>query len=154
VCGALIGTGWPYGLGAGVWYALLAVATSASIAWLLLFPFRLTSTYTTLGLFPFFAYHARTTFETISHVLELWLAYFPLGYGLGMAIDRPVRRWVLLIGLTLIVAAPLEYMQGWVEGQYPDVTDIGMAITSAWLGASLGAQARPHTPSQSALRHG
>ena len=68
--------------------------------------------------------YARTTFKTLSHVLELWLAYFPLGYGLGMAIDRPGRRWVLLIGLTLIVAAPLEYMQGWVEGRYPDVTDI------------------------------
>jgi glycopeptide antibiotics resistance protein len=154
VCGALIGTGWPYGLGTGVWYALLAVATYASIAWLLLFPFRLTSTYTTLGLFPFFSYYARTTFETISHVLELWLAYFPLGYGLGMAIDRPVRRWVLSIGLTLIVAAPLEYMQGWVEGRYPDVTDIGMAIAGAWLGTWLGVQARPHTQLRSARRDG
>ena len=150
VCGALIGTGWPYGLAAGVWYALFAVTTYASIAWLLLFPFRLTSTYTTLGLFPFFSYYTRTTFETLSHVLELWLAYFPVGYGLGMAIDRPIRRWVLLIGLTLIVAAPLEYMQGWVEGRYPDVTDIGMALAGAWLGASLGAQARSHTQSLSA----
>ena len=152
VLGALIGTGWPYGLGPGVWYALLAVATYASVAWLSLFPFRLTSTYTTLGLFPFFTYYARTTFDTLSHVLELWLAYLPFGYGLGMAVDRPARRWGLMIGLTLIVAAPLEYMQGWIEGRYPDVTDVGMAIAGAWLGSSLGAQARPPARSRSTLR--
>jgi VanZ family protein len=138
VCGALIGAGWPYGLSAGVWCTLLAVVTYASVAWLTLFPFRMAPSYRTLGLFPFFSYYVHTTSETLSHVLELGLAYFPLGYGIGMIVDRP-RRWAWAIGATLIVAAPLEYMQGWLEGRYPDVTDVGMAVAGASLGAWLSA---------------
>jgi VanZ family protein len=34
----------------------------------------------------------------------------------------------------LAIAAPLEYLQMWVIGRYPDVSDIGVAL----LGAAVG----------------
>ena len=45
-------------------------------------PFTPVSTYRSFDLFPFFAYYERTTFETVSHALELMLLYLPLVFRL------------------------------------------------------------------------
>jgi hypothetical protein len=40
--------------------------------------------------------------------------------------------------VSLIVAAPVEYGQGWIVGRYPDITDIAMSGVGGLLGAWAG----------------
>ncbi len=74
----------------------------------------------------------------MSHVIELVLLYVPLGFFVGQIAPRRHRAVWLAIGLTLAVAGPIEYLQGWVVGRYPDVTDIGISLCGAWLGHGPG----------------
>jgi VanZ family protein len=100
----------------------------------MLSPFQFSSTYHSFGWFPFHGYYVRTTFEALSHVIEQLVLYFPLGFLVAYP-GRPtagLARRALVA--TLAIAGPIEYLQGWVDGRYPDVTDVGIAL----LGAALG----------------
>ena len=41
-----------------------------------------------------------------------------------------------------MIAVPLEFSQGWVEGRYPDITDVLGALIGATFGAWTGHVAR------------
>jgi VanZ family protein len=86
---------------------------------------------------PFFSDYAHTTFETLSHVFELVLLYAPLGF-VWRRLQGPSGRalgWSLAV--TLLIAVPVEYLQGWVVGRYPDLTDIAVSAAGDWLGFRL-----------------
>jgi VanZ family protein len=119
---------WP-----AIWQGLLVAMTAGAAALLTLSPFQWTDEPTAFTFMPFFGHYTRTTFETLSHVFETLLCYFPLGMGIGLA--RGGRgAFLAALGLALAIAAPLEYLQMWVIGRYPDVSDIGVAL----LGAAVG----------------
>jgi VanZ family protein len=83
---------------------------------------------------PFLNYYAFTTGQTVSHSAELLLSYLPLGFGLALAIRKPIARFTTVTALALIIAVPVEYGQRFIGGRFPDVTDIGMSVAGAWLG--------------------
>ena len=39
---------------------------------------------------------------------------------------------------TVLIAVPLEYLQGWVAGRYGDITDVGVATLGALGGVWTG----------------
>jgi VanZ family protein len=128
----------------GLWFTMLALGVACGAAIQLLTPFDLAPSYSTFGWFPFFGYYVHTTFEALSHVFELLLLYFPLGFCASLVARRPARAAVVSLGLTLAIAGVLEYAQGWFVGRYPDITDVGISVLgdmagllAAGYGASL-----------------
>jgi hypothetical protein len=76
---------WPQ-----LWQGLLIAMTIVAVAVQMLSPFEWAPAYRGFSWFPFLGYYTRTTFETLSHVIELALAYFPLGFCLMLGSEsRP-----------------------------------------------------------------
>jgi len=139
--GICIGTGlwalsnriiWPH-----LWQGLLIAMTIIAAAVQMLSPFEWAPAYRGFSWFPFLGYYTRTTFETLSHVIELALAYFPLGFCLVLGSESRRRAVVLAVILTLSISVPIEYLQGWVVGRYPDISDVGLSLLGAWIGCRL-----------------
>jgi len=121
----------------GFWLAVLVAGVAAGAAMQQLSPFEIAPAYRPFGLMPFFSDYAHTTFETLSHVFELVLLYAPLGF-VWRRLQGPSGRalgWSLAV--TLLIAVPVEYLQGWVVGRYPDLTDIAVSAAGDWLGFRL-----------------
>lgn len=117
-----------------LWLFVTAFATLSAAALQMLSPFELSPVYRTFGWFPFFGYYSHTTFETLSHVIELLLLYFPLAYWLSASPGSRGRALGAALLLTLAIAGPIEYLQGWVVGRYPDISDIGVSLAGAFIG--------------------
>jgi VanZ family protein len=129
----------------GVWLAILAGATFIAAAMQMLTPFEIASEYRPVGWFPLRGYYTRTTFETLSHVIELALLYVPLGFFAGSsraagASGATGGAVIRLVALTVLLAGVVEYLQGWIVGRYPDVSDVGLCVLGAlggwWAAAS------------------
>ena len=118
----------------GLGLSLLAICTAVSAAMAMLSPFETSPEYHTMGWFPLLSYYSRTTFEAVSHVIELMLLYFPLGYWFTTGAPLQRKSVVLAIGLALAIAAPVEALQGWVIGRYPDISDVALSLAGVWLG--------------------
>jgi VanZ family protein len=84
---------------------------------------------------PFLNYYTFTSSETVSHSAELLLGYFPLGFALALATRRRRNRVRVAIAAALMIAAPVEYLQLYIGGRFPDVTDIALSLAGAWVGA-------------------
>ena len=149
--GILIGTAiwaassrviWPQ-----LWQGVLVAMTAGAAAMQMLSPFEFADEYRGFGWFLFLGYYLRTTFEALSHAIELSLAYFPLGFCLALAASSKRRALVTALALTLAIAAPIEYLQGWVVGRYPDVSDVCLSLLGAWAGCQLATSPPPETES-------
>lgn len=124
-----------------LWFAVIVVGTIAAASMQMLSPFTLATDYRPISWFPFLGYYSRTTFETLSHVIELGLIYFPMGFWIGSGgVDRRRAMWVGA-GAALLIATPIELLQGYVSGRYPDVSDIALSMAGAAAGAAFGAWA-------------
>ena len=121
------------------WLAVLVAGTAVGAAIQQLSPFEIAPAYRQFGLMPFFSDYAHTTFETLSHVFELVLLYAPLGFVRArLGPPRHALGWSLAV--TLVIAVPVESLQGWVVGRYPDLTDIAVSAAGAWLGFHLASR--------------
>src|SRR5262249_5285178 len=77
--------------------------------------------------------YEHTTFGGLSHAIELMLTYFPLGFVFGWAFSpKRALGWSLI--LTFAIATPIEFLQGWIVGRYPDITDIAISVVGAGFG--------------------
>ncbi len=126
------------------WFVLLVLTTAAAAAIWMFSPFLMAPAYHSFGWFPFFGYYKHTTFETVSHVIELLLIYFPIGFGAWLVARNPTIATFVAIAATLVVAVPIEYGQGWFVGRYPDLTDIAVSVVGAVFGV-LTARAAPRS---------
>jgi glycopeptide antibiotics resistance protein len=137
---------------------ILAMLTLTAASIQMLSPFELATEYRGVGWLPFRGYYTRTTFETLSHVIELALLYFPFGYWMGASSGSPAppasgpwdarrRALAVAIGLTLGIAGVVEYFQGWVVGRYPDISDVGLSVAGGlagfWAGSPKGLGSEP-----------
>ena len=120
---------------AGRWWLGLVAVTAVAVAMEQLSPFTLAGDPRSFQWMPFRNYYEFTTSETVSHSAELILAYVPLGFGLALASRRRRNRLRMALGAAFLIAAPVEYLQQYVGGRFPDVTDIGLSLAGAWLGA-------------------
>jgi VanZ family protein len=139
VAGALAGV--PTGLmfrkttAPALWCTLLFAMTGIGVAMQQLSPFKAASEPTPFQWMPFLNYYVITSGNTVSHASELLLSYFPLGFGLAMWIRDRRARLAVVLGAALVIAVPVEYLQRFIAGRYADVTDIGLSMLGAWLGA-------------------
>jgi glycopeptide antibiotics resistance protein len=118
-----------------LWWSGVFVLTVVGVAMQQLSPFTLADDAQPFQWIPFLNYYAFTSGQTVSHSTELLLAYFPLGFAFALASRRRRKRFHVVVGTALMIAAPVEYLQGYVGGRFPDVTDIALSIAGAWLGA-------------------
>ena len=130
------------------WQGVLIAMTVTAAAMQMLSPFDVADEYRGFGWFLFRGYYQRTTFEALSHAIELSLAYFPLGFCIALAAGATRRAFWAALALTLAIAAPIEYLQGWVVGRYPDVSDVCLSLLGAWAGWRLArTDSKPATES-------
>jgi VanZ family protein len=121
-----------------LWFAVIVSGTIAAAAMQMLSPFTLASDYRPMSWFPFIGYYTRTTFETLSHVIELALIYFPMGFWIGSSgVERRRAMW-MAAGAALVIAVPIELLQGYISDRYPDISDIALSLAGAATGAALG----------------
>lgn len=117
------------------WCFVLIVLTAVGVAMQQLSPFTFTvAASQPFQWFPFLNYYAATSSNTVSHSAELLLAYFPIGFGLALTIARGGPRLAAVTGIALAIAAPVEYLQRFIAGRYPDITDIALSVMGAWMG--------------------
>ena len=45
-----------------------------------------------------------------------------------------------MLAAALLIAGPIEYLQQYVGGRFPDVTDIALSLGGAWFGAWTATQ--------------
>lgn len=136
--GSLIGAllvpvqGWRrFPLGA----ALFAyVCVLASVALKELHPFRFGPWQAEPNFVPFLAEYAQTSFHALARFIEDALMWMPLGFCWAYLLPKVRGSVGLAVGAAVATALPLELLQGFVMGRYPDVTD----LISAGLGAAAG----------------
>lgn len=116
-------------------------ATTIAVVLAMLSPFELRSSYHSAGWLPMYGYYARTTFQTLSHVIELLVLYFPLGFCLAVGSLTGPWRWLAVVLSALIIAAPVEYLQGWIVGRFPDASDVAVGVSGAVIGAWMAGEA-------------
>ncbi len=124
-----------------LWLSLLTLATFVGAATQQLSPFEIAAVHKPFELMPFLSDYKHTTFETLSHVIELVLLYAPLGFVSQRLLPGRRPLW-LVLGATLAIAWPIEWGQGWIVGRYPDVTDLAVSLAGAWLGVRAGTASR------------
>jgi glycopeptide antibiotics resistance protein len=108
---------------------------------LALAPFTLRSAHEPMAWMPFRTYYQYTSGQTVSHVIELAMAFFPIGFVLLRVAGR--SGWLGVAGMALPLAASLEYLQGWIVDRVPDITDVTVMTLGAILGAWVRASALP-----------
>jgi VanZ family protein len=133
VAGAALSRRWPWNRSPIFWCVVLWCATGIGAALQWLSPFEIAATHRPVIWLPFFNGSERTSLETISHGFELVLTFVPLGFAVSMASGRRQAIWIA-VAATLVLAAPLAYLQGWMVGRSGEVTDVAIA----GLGAAIG----------------
>ena len=122
--------------------AITIGTTWLATALMLLTPGLGSSGQQSVQLTPFLSYARPAPELMVSHVVELTLAFFPIGFAVGM-IGRGRRVWLLTAVVAFILGVLLEYGQSWIIGRYADVTDAGVLLLGALAGAWAALPARP-----------
>jgi glycopeptide antibiotics resistance protein len=118
-----------------IWWGGVFALTAVGVAMQQLSPFTPSETARSFQWVPFLNYYAFTTSETVSHSAELLLSYLPLGFAFALASRRRRKRLRVVLGAAIVIAVPVEYLQQYIGGRFPDVTDIALSLAGAWLGA-------------------
>ena len=115
--------------------AVLAIAA----AWLatglmLLNPWMFSVNQQPIQYLPFLGYYLPSPESAVTHSVELTLAFFPIGFIIGMVV-KPPKLWLATVVVGAVLAVTLEYGQSWIVGRYADVTDAGVMVLGALAGA-------------------
>ena len=120
-----------------VWVIPMIVVTIITAAVQTLAPFQIRLEHVQMGMTPFLPYYNASTFSAIANFLEGVIMYVPLGFVLQYGISRKRSAFIIIIILVAVIAYGLEYMQGWIAGRYPDITDVIGAVIGAAISGSL-----------------
>jgi VanZ family protein len=127
-----------------LWLALIAAGTAAGAALQMLSPFERAVRPNPLQWLPFLNYYEVTTFVTLSHALELMLIYFPLGFCFAWGLPKSRGTAVVVVAIVVAIAIPIEYLQRFIAGRSPDITDPALSTVGGWYGAWVGSHFRRH----------
>jgi VanZ family protein len=61
-----------------------------------------------------------------------------MGFCFARVSTGAARVALAVVLVTVAIAAPVEYFQGWIVGRYPDVTDVAFSVVGGLLGAWAG----------------
>jgi glycopeptide antibiotics resistance protein len=120
-----------------IWIVPIIVITLMTAAVQTLAPFEMRMAHLSMGMVPFLPYYESSTFTAIANFLEGLITYIPLGFVLQYAISHRRSAIVLIVIIVASLAYALEYAQGWIEGRYPDITDVIGAVIGAVIAGSL-----------------
>ena len=123
--------------GIGFLCTVMVGATALSAALMTLYPFEFSREFSKINWTPFLAYYQITSFVAFSNFIESMLLYLPMGVVLALLGRRENKIMPMVLLLTLAIAMPLEWIQGWVSARFPDVTDILGAAFGAILGVLI-----------------
>lgn len=118
------------------WVWLLITASIFSVLIFSIHPFEFAHTPKSMNWIPFMTYYERTSFVALSNFFESALLYVPLGF-LIQYISQSERIVYFRLFSLLPIIFLIEATQIWVEGRYPEITDV--------IGASLGILLAAHT---------
>jgi len=65
----------------------------------------------------------------------LWIIYSLFIIYVAYFMPKKKSPYVFIIIITSLISVPLEFSQGWVDGRYPDITDVLGALIGAIFGA-------------------
>ena len=135
LCGGLIADKCKLQFYDNVLCVFVVLITFISAGVRMLSPFEVSYYYRGFNWMPFLGYYELTTFNALSNFIEIMLIYFPLGFILKFLSHRK-ENVIYVVGIiTLSISFTLEYMQGWIQGRYPDITDVIGALVGALVGA-------------------
>jgi len=120
-----------------IWIVPMIMITLMTAAVQTLAPFEMRMAHVSMGMVPFLSYYQSSTFTAIANFLEGMITYIPLGFILQYAISRRRSAFILIVIIVAALAYGLEYAQGWIEGRYPDITDVIGAVIGAVIAGSL-----------------
>jgi VanZ family protein len=123
-----------------LWWVGVLGLTAVGMAMQQLSPFSPVNDTHSFQWIPFLNYYTFTSSETVSHSAELLLGYFPLGFGFALVTRRRRNRVRAAITAALLIAAPIEFLQMFIGGRFPDITDIALSVAGAWLGAWMATE--------------
>jgi VanZ family protein len=117
-----------------LWCAGVFILTAVGVAMQQLSPFTWGAQAGAFQWVPFLHYRVRTMNETVSHSAELLLSYLPLGFAIALTIEHRIARLVTAILATLLIAVPVAYLQRFVDGRHPDMTDTALSVVGVGFG--------------------
>ncbi len=120
-----------------IWVLPVIVLTILTAAVQTLAPFEIRLEHMQMGMTPFLPYYNASTFTAIANFLEGVIMYVPLGFVLQYGISRKRSAFIVITIVVAAIAYTLEYMQGWIAGRYPDITDVIGAVIGATIAGSL-----------------
>ena len=128
------------------WAPMRIAAVVIVLAWVaaaifLLTPFEWMEVRRPFHWLPFEGYYRQSSATTVSNVIEIIMAFFPVGFVLARA-RRGSIAWPLVAALTVAMMWPLEFLQGWTRDRVPDVTGIGIAVLGSLLGTWMAGPVR------------
>jgi VanZ family protein len=111
---------------------------SASVVCKLFYPFKIISTHTPFILLPFSAEYAHTTMIALGNTFETFVVFVFGGYFIFAMLSclQPYFRMIIILSFIIMICI-LEYLQGWIYGRYPDVSDIITEMISLFIGIYL-----------------
>lgn len=133
--GGLIAAYWPRMVYPNVWSLIIIVTTWVAAMLHALSPFRFVTEYKSMNWIPFLPYYDRTSFIALSNFIESVLIYFPMGFVIAYLMDRRKLPYIFTGIIASLIAVPLEFSQGWVDGRFPDITDVLGSLIGAIFGA-------------------
>ena len=120
-----------------VWMFPAIVISGVAAAVQTLSPFEFSAIYREMNMSPFLPYYEDTSFNAVANFIESLLIYFPLGFILQFSWSRQRSAFLLIVVIVGSMAYAIEYMQGWVVGRYPDITDVIGGLLGAVIAGAL-----------------
>lgn len=127
----------PKKLTSSLWILALIVFSIISAAIQTLAPFDIRSQHVLMGMTPFLSYYHASTFSAIANFIEILITYIPIGFAIQYLISSKRSAFIVVVLIVGAVSYCLEYLQGWIVGRYPDITDVLAAVIGATIAGSL-----------------
>jgi VanZ family protein len=96
-------------------------------------PFELASQYNNVNLIPFLAEYSQTTMTSLGNVLELTVLFVFAGYCTFTFFSTRIAR-VVLIFIWGFMIFSFEFLQGFIAGRIPDLSDVLVGVAALFAG--------------------
>ncbi len=120
-----------------IWGGVIFILTVLGATLQTLSPFEVRMEHMAMGMTPFLSYYNASTFTAMANFLEILITYIPVGFVIQYVISFKRSAFPVIVIVVGCIAYVLEYLQGWVVGRYPDITDVLGAVIGAVLAGSL-----------------